>query len=1398
MSEKEALQVQKIDPGLGAINVRDSNLDVTLGLVGIQGQWSMEKAKKKLSHAVEQLLRAARGELRMAPQGLDWGESKQRGKVFEYVGATLEKVDPHSEHVITKKWLQDHLRGFKTNFRRGSWVLARFPEGEPVDVPTYLKEHGNPEAADRWTVMHEQHKDRFKNQPEGADEADKEAKTMSAMDELKKLATWETGHIDEDDELPEGEGSLIPGLEERRGSTILAFLEPDDDMDETEMIVITGSLPDSASLEVEAQGSELPGDELVGRFEEGKPADPCENMTEAECEEWKANTQKYKDKFDKGAMDELEKLAGVEKEAISQETSDFVEWAINQTPMTKNETIRMLKAAGLKEILPPRQKRSGPRFQQGDDVLIKAHKHKNKATEEPYLENDGKVGVVVGLEGDGVFVQFKSGQPVLFPDAQKTRGVGIYKYTPAFVMQGSKKLELIYESGGKGNPDRIIVVEQYMGRGKTVKRKAPYFTGHAFNARYNKKGGVYFTLFPQQRIAVNPQGGTTEAGFEATSINPEVGRLYYMGLFGRRPSGWQVDLEDMRAGKMVMATTRALERMAGVIPGIPDGTGPHGGTPECQMSEENEGPGDEMMGRFEEGKPADPCENMTDEECEEWRSNTEKYKDKFDKSASMGKTAGYTNYWKIKEPFTPEEWATIKLAASKAWDMGRRMKKIPPNSAVWDKAFADYVAKNGVVLKGPNGSGRPQITDDYIGFNGDGSARISVEMDSPTGNPWEYSTDLAHESFDFENRKGSGYCKTERKPYDMAVASVLWWAKKVAPKKIDIGSDDGNPIKIFATDKEAAEIADVSERAFNWFSEIGKKFDSLPWDKAIDGLGRAISNKSRAEDVLDDFTDLDKSKMNAMLGKGGEKKLKKWLKDTFKKRGSMDEEPRRKRMTARKQMLLPKAIRSKIPKLYSQDGVADPIAYVKFFNPYGRGTWLITEFDGRDTMFGLADLGHPELGYVSLSELESLERMPGLQQIERDSSFRPMPLSEAAKKNGIRWSPPRVASKREGEKKNWIPKDLEKGRCTPGSPNYDCPKGSPQYNLAQTFKKHPEWGEKGGKKAGGETICSWCHKPIKGEKKVVSGFNMHPSCAKKADKRGKKARERMTQRRKEAAREPGGMYGFPKKIQADCESASRKLAKAAIATAKAAYKKDERVARFLATHAERSGSLSAQILVKAMQEIGPRIAAETKKQARLRELRAQRGVEAMPRYDFDQADLDEAFGALGKALRRQKLPMEDGGTYRSNPDEFMLMDEHQGHWRFKHSGSRNYVLVNKRTGKLIIPALNKPFFMGTFFKYGSDKTAGKAKYGLYGYKARTADLGLKSCNAIRREAGRIAADLHGRRAAKHARITEFLKNRSKRGRCLYSRMLVRSYPDADVKIASVKPASVNEWLAWED
>ena len=51
--------------------------------------------------------------------------------------------------------------------------------------------------------------------------------------------------------------------------------------------------------------------------------------------------------------------------------------------------------------------------------------------------------------------------------------------------------------------------------------------------------------------------------------------------------------------------------------------------------------------------------------------------------------------------------------------------------------------------------------------------------------------------------------------------------------------------------------------------------------------------------------------------------------------------------------------------------------------------------------------------------------------------------------------------KQEYKDGGWIPKDLKKGRCTP-APNPDCPVGSPQYNLAMTFKKHHGFHQMGG------------------------------------------------------------------------------------------------------------------------------------------------------------------------------------------------------------------------------------------------------------------------------------------------------------------------------------------------
>lgn len=82
----------------------------------------------------------------------------------------------------------------------------------------------------------------------------------------------------------------------------------------------------------------------------------------------------------------------------------------------------------------------------------------------------------------------------------------------------------------------------------------------------------------------------------------------------------------------------------------------------------------------------------------------------------------------------------------------------------------------------------------------------------------------------------------------------------------------------------------------------------------------------------------------------------------------------------------------------------DHVPVVKFYNPFGAGVWLATALDEEgDIMFGLADIGYPELGSWSFGELEAI-RLPFGMGIERDVLFTGMfPISvwaEAARMAG--------------------------------------------------------------------------------------------------------------------------------------------------------------------------------------------------------------------------------------------------------------------------------------------------------------------------------------------------------------------------------------------------------------
>lgn len=94
--------------------------------------------------------------------------------------------------------------------------------------------------------------------------------------------------------------------------------------------------------------------------------------------------------------------------------------------------------------------------------------------------------------------------------------------------------------------------------------------------------------------------------------------------------------------------------------------------------------------------------------------------------------------------------------------------------------------------------------------------------------------------------------------------------------------------------------------------------------------------------------------------------------------------------------LLTKDILKRLPALYSQEEVKDPIVWCKFFTPDSNWTWYAIEFDGTDTFYGMVDGFEEELGYFSLAELQSVKGKLGL-PIERDRYFKPCRLSEVRK-----------------------------------------------------------------------------------------------------------------------------------------------------------------------------------------------------------------------------------------------------------------------------------------------------------------------------------------------------------------------------------------------------------------
>jgi len=100
--------------------------------------------------------------------------------------------------------------------------------------------------------------------------------------------------------------------------------------------------------------------------------------------------------------------------------------------------------------------------------------------------------------------------------------------------------------------------------------------------------------------------------------------------------------------------------------------------------------------------------------------------------------------------------------------------------------------------------------------------------------------------------------------------------------------------------------------------------------------------------------------------------------------------------------LLPKEIKSILPRISEQDGHGDPTVYAVFEFPSSGWVWFVTEGDAYQDdfcFFGYVVGLEREWGYFCLSELE-LVCVNGF-KVCRDRNHVPKPLSECLKEYGF-------------------------------------------------------------------------------------------------------------------------------------------------------------------------------------------------------------------------------------------------------------------------------------------------------------------------------------------------------------------------------------------------------------
>ena len=221
----------------------------------------------------------------------------------------------------------------------------------------------------------------------------------------------------------------------------------------------------------------------------------------------------------------------------ARDTMDFVTWALlTQDPIPTDRVIKFLERQGVELELDTSTKH-GQLLQRGELVQVQASNAPSDLRDllQPY---DLRKGVVDEVDGKDIVIKFQGRGDLLRVPGGVTSGKtsGVYR-TSQVDEQNRKHLEFVYLPANERPPSSVAVqvVRKYVENGlaKGEERSENYFSGFVANYKISKSKDPYFLLWTQQRLGA------------PRSLSPNKGHVYYAGIVGQRPGGWQGALDDI-------------------------------------------------------------------------------------------------------------------------------------------------------------------------------------------------------------------------------------------------------------------------------------------------------------------------------------------------------------------------------------------------------------------------------------------------------------------------------------------------------------------------------------------------------------------------------------------------------------------------------------------------------------------------------------------------------------------------------------------------------------------------------------------------------------------------------------------------------------------------------------